>query len=652
MAKNKQRPKPNPTKQPNEEVLSPFTIEATFSPYVWLEILLDPSTIKTLESEEVSSKNQSKSGLRFEGYKFLVAAFLYDFVEHVIACPSVIDLPYDPGLADAWQRQQTRGRDTLAQLVRKDSSISLVLNQVLQFWSDLLPLRSWSDFALTRIRIAEYAQAIRRGVRFAYTANEGQDIKRQRVESALGNLALDYLWPTFGIAGELSGFYSDIYMRSVTAMRNNVRPEELDFESGEPTTRYDRPDELHLPNRPPELWATGYARSLRICIDRLATKDTDPAVRNVLRLLEEVQSWRQLSAIAHEVPLSPTANKHPLRKRRQFPRTCLRQIMLHSEVEPDGERLLASLGSPLKIVENDSLSAPRNFEVLLRGAVQIAQEHSDKVKVARFIHSENFGPKAYSLGIFMPLYTGISNWSSWWVFYDLYSEDFESRVQRQIVEKAIADSEDCLTLVEYFINKEALLSVAEDPGFLYLKEELRVAKDVNWSLRGSLPELTAAAMLASMGYSPVKIGLKPKFLGKELDVSGVKTDQVKSQEFWVLECKGEATSTDADLAKVLEEFSKKIRVIRSNRKQFATTLGLTVVPRKVRGTCISMSDLSYVTVRVPRGIELWSFDDFTTALKKARVPDEHFRLLKRSSVAQLVTFNPASFESIFGGGTQ
>jgi hypothetical protein len=600
-----------------------------------------------------STETENNIGL-IRGYEYMLVTSLYSFVDVVIRSPQALDLPFDSGLNDAWSSIRNRGRDSLANLIRRDSPVSHVFNATNSYWNDLLKTTSWKELDAIRIVLSEWSRNIRRGFRFSYRFATSRRQLKTNPDIPLRPHALDWLWPHTAYIGYVSGIYSDVYSKSSNVPVNRQVSEDWHWAERLPSTRFDEPDDISFAKSPPDSWARGYALSLCFLIQSL-DQDESSDVTKVAEKLKEISTWRDLHALAMDIPLEFKApRKTRFVKVRPFPKSSLRNLMLSPKRGFKAKQLLGILGAPLRIVESDGLSAPINLERLLEGSITTAKRHNEKVRVINLIHKQTDSSNGHSIAVFMPVYTMISNWSTWWVFFDLYYdfgrwEDTESARIREIVEGMLKRLSKDIEIEEYPINKEELLSIVEEPGFVYLKEELARAKNVNWNIRGVLPETVAAEYFGALGYHPIRVDVKPSFLnGRELDIVSIRWDNNSPAAFYVIECKGYSVSSDKELQKQIDGFSEKISAISSNLKQLADEIGVPVAPRGINATFVSLADISRLKLRIPPNIEIWSFEDFINELKQNHVPTWHLRLLRQSSVALTVAFGEGIQKSIFG----
>jgi hypothetical protein len=636
-----------------KDILDDFSVQTTFAPCLWLEYLIEAPLFNDVRGFANSfSENEEKLNV-FRGFKLLLISSLYEFIDSVIRSPETLDIPFDEGLKDAWAFSGNRGRDTLSRFVRRNSPVSCVFNRISSFWNELLRANSWEDLESTRIVLFVWVQQIKHGFRYSHICQNNKRKLSIKPDKVLVSKALDYLWPQMAHIGKISGIYSDVYLKYANFTIDDPMPEDWKMSTPLPQTRLNTQDEPFFTKRPPKSWAQGYAFALSKLIQKLNETNSSEVLELSIKL-NKVSSWNAIYDISRDLPLDFIASKKTrIVKIRSFPKSSLRSIMLSVKHKFTAKQLLGIMGNPLKIVESDSLSAPFNFSTLLNGSVTKAKEFKQKVRIIRLLHKEPHDSNSYSIAVFMPMYTWISNWSSWWLFFDLYSdyskfEDHESVVYRDTVEKLLNDFKDDIEVETYPISKDELLTIAEDPGFMYLKDELMSAKNINWNIRGVLPELVCAAYYSALDFHPVIIGMKPRFLdGKELDIVSVNWDEGNPLTFNIIECKGSSVSNDKELQQQIDKFAEKIKIIRQNKKQLAENLNIVGIPQKVNATFISLADIDGLDLKKPRSIDIWSFDTLINKLKEAQIPTWHLELLRKSSVALTITFGESFHKVLF-----
>ena len=182
------------------------------------------------------------------------------------------------------------------------------------------------------------------------------------------------------------------------------------------------------------------------------------------------------------------------------------------------------------------------------------------------------------------------------------------------------------------VNPRDLLDLCEPPGWRYLMKEARRLVNMTKDLKGVMPELLSAALLAHDGYQNIRLRLKPAALhGQEVDVVGVKITSGGS-ECLVVETKGRAT-TDSELEEEITAFSAKVRTLHAKSDELAGELAYQGTLDRFRARFTSMADVEGSELGED-AMEVWSFDHFIGELERARVPQEYRALLKRAAIAK------------------
>ena len=162
---------------------------------------------------------------------------------------------------------------------------------------------------------------------------------------------------------------------------------------------------------------------------------------------------------------------------------------------------------------------------------------------------------------------------------------------RKIVHDTLAEFADRIRLIELEdVTTHDLLDLCEHPGWRYLIKEARRMVNLTKDLKGVMPELLSAALLAHDGYQNIRMRLKPAALyGKEIDVVGVKATP-DGNECLIVETKGRAT-TDRELQAEIDDFSAKVRILQDKSDQLAGELAYQGTLDTFRTRFISMADI-------------------------------------------------------------
>jgi len=291
-------------------------------------------------------------------------------------------------------------------------------------------------------------------------------------------------------------------------------------------------------------------------------------------------------------------------------------------------------------VESYSLASPLNFRRLLDGMVVDSRKSGIKTRVTIFEHEEKYNhlKKDYSVGIFMPAYGIFSNWSSWWIFYDVANNHSgtASGIFKQIM-KEINRNIKYIDLNTYVADKDEFYKYCEDPGRLRQETAIRAVNQMVTNIRGTYPELLISNMLSNMNYTNIKLRLEPSFLHnivgtkQDLDVVG-KRDQGDYTEIIIFESKGKGCPAE-ELHEEVRNFSNTIQVISDNKGKFlAESYGIDNGTDKIRIKAYFVSMGKGYRYDTFNNITFWDFDDFKNELEKHGIPDIYIGFLKEMPV--------------------
>lgn len=300
------------------------------------------------------------------------------------------------------------------------------------------------------------------------------------------------------------------------------------------------------------------------------------------------------------------------------------------------DRLRELLGNDSRLVASNLPWDSMDFKVILTG---LLSEHDDgePVEVIRIRHSTDGDHLTwFSMAVRLPRFGAISNASKWWVFYKINGVGMPEPdlvLPRKIVHDTLAEFGDRIRLIELEdVTTHDLLDLCEPPGWRYLIKEARRLVNLTKDLKGVMPELLSAALLAHDGYQNIRMRLKPAALhGKEIDVVGVKATPDGNQCL-IVETKGRAT-TDRELQAEIDDFSAKVRILQGKSDQLAGELAYQGTLDTFRTRFISMADIEG-SEHAEDAMEVWSFDHFIGELERARVPPEYRAQLKRAVIAK------------------
>ncbi len=313
------------------------------------------------------------------------------------------------------------------------------------------------------------------------------------------------------------------------------------------------------------------------------------------------------------------------------------------------DRLRELLGNDSRLVASNLPWDSMDFRVILAG---LLSEHDDgePVEVIRIRHTTDGDHLTwFSMAVRLPRFGLMSNASKWWVFYKINGvgpPEPDLVLPRRLVHDTLAEFADRIRLIELEdVSTHDLLDLCEPPGWRYLIEEARRLVNLTKDLKGVMPELLSAALLAHDGYQNIRMRLKPAALdGKEIDVVGVKATP-NGNECLIVETKGRAT-TDRELQAEIDDFSAKIRILQDRSGELAGELAYRGTLDTIRPRFISMADIEGWEL-AEDSMEIWSFDQFVGELERAKVPPEYRAQLKQAAIAQEMDVSEWMDESWF-----
>ena len=300
------------------------------------------------------------------------------------------------------------------------------------------------------------------------------------------------------------------------------------------------------------------------------------------------------------------------------------------------ERLRELLGNDSRLVASNLPWDSMDFKVILAGLLS-ENDDVEPVEVIRIRHTTDGDHLTwFSMAVRLPRFGAISNASKWWVFYKINGVGMPEPdlvLPRKIVRDTLAEFGDRIRLIELEdVTTHDLLDLCEPPGWRYLIEEARRLVNLTKDLKGVMPELLSAALLAHDGYQNIRMRLKPAALhGKEIDVVGVKTTP-DGNECLIVETKGRAT-TDRELQAEIDDFSAKVKILQNKSDELAGELSYQGTLDTFRARFISMADIEGSEL-TEDAMAIWSFDQFIVELERAKVPPEYRTQLKRAAIAK------------------
>lgn len=636
-------------------------IELIFCPYILLNTFILPDVISSIQKFAIKQADDKTKRDFFQGYKLAANSVLLLYLDEVVRNPDFIGIPPDLNFQDYWSYTKTTGRDILKSALRRNHAMSAIFARVQSLITEVLRAESWEELLNFSGHIQDFTSCLRKIFTKSYNCLEKIN-KRWRVvdcEEALRSRAYDVLWTWIMDFKKLRSTYCDVY-RDYRPMNREVDRDFEDFYSQETTRFHHKSFENFSSASPPKQWASGCALIILESLCRLSPTSIRPELENLQGQINKIKDWRRfdhfssnIRDILSQVPdfFNP-ASRWTFQQKRPVAVSDRRGLMLPVRSISNVEQVKGMLGNRPRIVEVESPAAQFNFRCLLEGAVERAKRTGEKALVAEVKHPAGRGKYDYSFAVFMPAYgIGIipQNASTWWIFYDICN-DFSSSASRMLIEvkKSIEDHSEYIELITMQVDKSEFLNFCEDPGYKYLKEEINDLKRLDSEIRATLPELLLMAYLAAQKYHTVTCHLKPKFLGKELDVVGVKCIEQQPPEVVIFESKGKATRLE-DLQKEVDDFADKCVIVEKNVEKLLNTLGIPYqADIKLKCILVSMSELEKNEIKKPASIDLWDFNRLKRELTKARIPKDYINLLKQRILYRSFFLNDSFFNTFFG----
>ena len=332
-----------------------------------------------------------------------------------------------------------------------------------------------------------------------------------------------------------------------------------------------------------------------------------------------------------------------------LPEKELEQIMVDDTSPSDTREYLRTLlGDSAFLVSGMSSNAEFHFRVLIEGLAKT--EPTDKqVEVLRIEHASS-SDEAHP-----PVSLAVRVGREWHVFYYI---DAVGRMKSWVWPFLDGLGERVKITRIPGVNTEFLLCLC-DRAFQYVTRQWKSQKDLNTHLRGIIPELLAALLLANSNYFPVRPSLEIKGIG-EIDAIGFK-ESGGGGECKILEVKRRSTD-QMQLRAEIEDFKEKVQSIRQNRRTVEEALGYPGQIETVSGVFISMAEVGDLTDDVSDNpkpfmglfdptkskaefksflkglneIEFWDYDRFNRELEAANLPELPIRLLEHARLTWLL----------------
>ncbi len=615
-----------------------------FAPCIVLEVLFSEKNIQSLRNFCSASGNNNSNVLN--GFKLACVIVLDDYALSVVNNAGVLGIKMDDDYSDYINFTQGHGPSIIRGSTRPDHAISMLREKAYSLLFRIKGTSNWAYMEERKNEIANFVENLKNILRTCYTAKD-KEHNEIDVENALKIDAIDHIVEYTDIM-PMFHTYTNYY-------RDSDYIPDYDKVFGEFKQYNTRFDGLSLPSTSlpeemPDSLALGFSLTIQQILQQLV-KDQKAAkhLNNLNDQVMNIENWTDFEK--HSSQLIEIFRFPPFFGRYTYEQKTIPSpdLLKTISIEPKeritkeripSERILSRVGNRARIVESYSLATPINFKRLLKGLVADSKKSGQKTRVTIFEHEEKYNPlkKGYSFGIFMPAYGNFSNWSSWWIFYDVANNHSgtASGIYKQIM-KEINRNIKYIDLNTYAAEKEEFYKYCEDPGYLRQETTIRAVNQIVTNIRGTYPELLISNMLSNMNYTDIKLRLEPSFLHnivdtkQDLDVVG-KRDQGDYTEVIIFESKGGGCTAE-ELHEEVKKFSNAIQIITDNKEKFmAESYGLDNGMNKTQIKAYFVSMGKGYRYDEFSNITFWDFDDFQNELVKHGMPEIYIGLLKEMPV--------------------
>ena len=576
----------------------------------------------------VQSLNQRDCSNFLRGYRLAVATSLYDLLEFTIDHADLLGLEFDDRLGN-WLH------------FRRQEHTASILSAVSDLESDLGRLCSMFDSLLAALRRAddgldETVAALKRCGHLAsllgrlaegcaiVSLSTGEEVADRDavLRTRVAERVLDYL--------EYRRSYHLAYELVWSGQSGSVQDDDFVLRA---ETHLDSISSLPVGRDIPSRWWNGLCFGFDSVV-RANGVSLPSHCQNDLNGLCIPDWYRELQAFVNSA-YTDTEWPSLTFGLSEFSQSAVSKLSDCLEVDvphvPSKDRLVAILGSDtVRLITSMDATDYMDLEVLLAGAIAAYEE--SPIQVLVMDHSDDPDQRTWvSVGVRLPRYGQVSNFSRWYVFHKMYHEgriiDSDVAVARKKVMDLISRFQDKLNIEElHDLDGRDLLRLCELRAFRQMRNLSQKAVDANAELRGGISELLAAYWLQSQGYSNIRVSFKRASLGEyEYDVIGVKDGQCMA-----VEVKGGDVQSDR-LKCEIDWFSGKVENLRSKLVELKRALGCEDSIHSVSGLFISLADLSKFEIGTP-SVRLWDYGSFTSRLKAAGLPNRIVGLLERSRI--------------------
>ena len=634
-----------------------------FSDSLVLKNLCNPQAVEDLESIRSSlSSDHDQEGNHFplmHGYKLVVATTMYELLNNAILCPELLGVEPDIRFQEWWvSNLNQQGIASGSAFTDPESDYSKVISSI--------------NGAMWRLRIAsnwELTMEALRNANFIGTPVWSEASKctpvalRDRVTAtvdvneALRRAAVERLYDyvedrKFGLAYEF--LWS---VREELNFGNSWSPDEDPLSEIE-THLGPRPLLFPIKRSGPN-WLTGIRAAMSVAISQLAKENRGPT--GATELFKEISDSppRLKGLLTHEMGGTYPSQEFGLAAPLTIPVDELISAGSSRSDIPAEERLQGLVGHERGlVVSNGPTEGTIDFPIIMNGLTSTIQQ-GDLIEVLHIKHTNADDDYLtwFSLAVREARFGLFSNFSKWWVFYKAYAtgpmRDTEVVRAEKCVAETLENLVDNINLIEMEdIDTDTLLDLFEPPGWRYVLEQAKRATQVNWDLKGGIPELLATTLLAHWNCLHIRTSFEPRVLQDrgqkgELDSLGI-LPETDGGTLIIIETKGQST-TDRELIEEIKKFASKLRTLEGSLAELTNEFSYGVQVKTLRGIFVSMARLHNFECE-EENVELWDFDMFVTELRKARVPPHLTNLLEPMTIAITFPSEALSWQTLIEPG--
>ncbi len=615
-----------------------------------LNALSDSEAMERLSEMYSSYSDKRKATGLLLGYKLIMESILYRQIDLIVTCPEVLQLQVDEELYRWWSEPEGKSARRFKDITEVDAPKStLVANYI----NELL-LRvdrtgnRLKEFKEASAEVSAFAQVVLSMARNCHlSVIRGDDLdSEQDIDLALRLCGAEYLY-------DLLYDKRDYTLDDAFDYTGSGRVEWVEGSIleglGQPAVETSRDIIGAIPHRLnslPTSWHLGINAALAIAIQGMTGKRR-VALRDETSLPSAVESFGDMLD-EFQVGRWPSM-RFGLTFRNGLPRDELEEMMAHEVSPSDPQELLRTLlGDSAFLVSGMSSNAEFHFRVLIEGLVK-ADPPDAQIDVLQMEHAGSADE------VHPPVSLAVRVGRDWHVFYYI---DAVGRMKSWVWPFLDGFGDRVKITRIPGVNTQLLLCLC-DRAFQYVTRQWKSQKDLNSHLRGIIPELLAALLLANSNYFPVRPSLEIKGIG-EIDAIGYK-GSADGGECRVLEVK-RPSADQIQLRAEIEKFKGKVQSIRQNRGTIAEILGCPGPIETVSGLFISMAEIGDLTDEASDSpeplvglidstktkaefksflegiseIEFWAYDRFNRELEAANLPELPIRLLEHARLTWML----------------